>query len=172
MRFGRRQPRPEPNRCLGAISVRSWPRSALGHLVTVEPTINLLLCAQVDLINVKWGHCKNQKRPITWKGVSMVGELLRQSVGSVAAVFSLWDFRLARSSSLSIGRGSRVAGQIRCARCVAPAFHFFVCAGGAGRARGCVAATGLRRAGGSRLLPTLRTPPDIKAIGASLVMQQ
>ena len=128
MRFGRRQPRPEPNRCLGAISVRSWPRSALGHLVTVEPTINLLLCAQVDLINVKWGHCKNQKRPITWKGVSMVGELLRQSVGSVAAVFSLWDFRLARSSSLSIGRGSRVAGRIRCARCVAPAFHFFVCA--------------------------------------------
>ena len=79
-------------------------------LVTVEPIIKLLLCAQVDLINVKWGHCKNQKRPITWKGVSMVGELLRQSVGSVAAVFSLWDFRLARSSSLSIGRGQPSGG--------------------------------------------------------------
>ena len=40
----------------------------------------------------------------------MVGELLRQSVGSVAAVFSLWDFRLARSSSLSIGRGQPSGG--------------------------------------------------------------
>ena len=172
MRFGRRQPRPEPNRCLGAISVRSWPRSALGHLVTVEPTINLLLCAQVDLINVKWGHCKNQSDQSHGKGsvwsVNCFVKVLGRSPPCSRSGISGWrDRRLYPLAGAAEWRGESGA-RVVCRR----RFHFLVCAGGAGRARGCVAATGLRRAGGSRLLPTLRTPPDIKAIGASLVMQQ